>query len=165
MTVNVPSVLWCCWWVAGRASGLWKTEWWDAGMVICLGQGADLHMAQLMPLPLTISCFSKTQIGFTFLVPAHPGNPGQSPEGCKTDVCVWLWSVTVCHDCNQSQRSVFRWNEVIWGEVRLGEVRSFVVWKLLDSSSIDHHSLNVCYIVCRLVWLKQQFIFTDIIIL
>jgi len=28
-------------------------------MVICLGRGADLHMAQLMPLPLTVSCFSK----------------------------------------------------------------------------------------------------------
>jgi len=37
-------------------------------MVICLEQGADLHMAQLMPLPLTVSCFSKIQIGFTFLV-------------------------------------------------------------------------------------------------
>jgi len=36
-----------------------------------------LHMAQLMPLPLTVSCFSKIQIGFTFLVPAHPGSPGQ----------------------------------------------------------------------------------------
>jgi len=33
-------------------------------------------MAQLMPLPLTVSCFSKIQIGFTFLVPAHPGSPG-----------------------------------------------------------------------------------------
>jgi len=29
-----------------------KTEWWGAGMVMCLGRGADLHMAQLMPLPL-----------------------------------------------------------------------------------------------------------------
>jgi len=36
-----------------------------------------LHMAQLMPLPLTVSCSIKIQIGFTFLVPAHPGNPGQ----------------------------------------------------------------------------------------
>jgi len=54
-----------------------KTEWWGAGMVICLEQGADLHMSQQMPLPLTVSCFSKIQIGFTFLVPAHPGSPGQ----------------------------------------------------------------------------------------
>ena len=46
-------------------------------MVICLERGADLHMAQLMPLPLTVSCFSKIQIGFTFLVPANPGSPGQ----------------------------------------------------------------------------------------
>jgi len=45
-----------------------KQEWWGASVVVCLQQGADLHMAQLMPLPLTISCFSKVQIGFTFLV-------------------------------------------------------------------------------------------------
>jgi len=44
-------------------------------VVVCLEQGSDLHMAQLVPLPLTVSCFSKIQIGFTFLVPAHPGSP------------------------------------------------------------------------------------------
>jgi len=47
-------------------------------MVICLERDADLHTAQLMPLPLTVSCFSKIQIGFTFLVPAHPGSPGKT---------------------------------------------------------------------------------------
>ena len=46
-------------------------------MVICLVRGTDLHMAQRIPLPLTVSCSSKIQIGFTFLVPAHPGSPGQ----------------------------------------------------------------------------------------
>jgi len=46
-------------------------------MVICLEQGADLHMAQLMPLPLTVSCLSKIQIGFTVLVLAHLGSPGK----------------------------------------------------------------------------------------
>ena len=55
-------------------------------MVICLVRGADLRMAQLMPLPLTVSCFSKIQIGFTFLVLAHPGSPRKGPlNGC---VCV-----------------------------------------------------------------------------
>ena len=55
-------------------------------MVICLERGADLHMAQLMPLPLTVSFFSKIQIGFTFLVLAHLGSPGKGPlNGC---VCV-----------------------------------------------------------------------------
>jgi len=45
---------------------LYQLEWWGAGMVICLERVADLHMSQLMPLPLTVSCFSKIQIGFTF---------------------------------------------------------------------------------------------------
>jgi len=62
---------------AGRASGLYKTEWWGAGVLICLERGADLHMVQLMPLPLTVYCFSKIQTGFTFLVPASPCIPGQ----------------------------------------------------------------------------------------
>ena len=60
-------------------------------MVICLERGADLHMAQLMPLPLTVSCSSKIQIGFTFLVPAHLGSPGKGPlNGC---VCVSIFSL------------------------------------------------------------------------
>ena len=46
-------------------------------MVISMERDADLHMAQLMPLPLTVSCFSKIQIGFTFLVLAHPDSPGK----------------------------------------------------------------------------------------
>jgi len=54
-----------------------STEQWGAGVVNCLEGGADLHTAQLMPLPLTVSCFSKIQIGFTFLVPAHLGSPGK----------------------------------------------------------------------------------------
>ena len=62
-------------------------------MVSCLERGADLHMAQLMPLPLTVSCFSKIHIGFTFLVPAHPGSPGQR---AVKRVCVLYvtWDVT-----------------------------------------------------------------------
>ena len=62
-------------WVAGRAPGLQKTERWGAGMVICLERDADLHMAQLMPLPLTVSCYREIRIGFTFLVPACSGSP------------------------------------------------------------------------------------------
>ena len=52
-------------------------------MVICLERDADLHMAQLMPLPFTVSCFSKIQIDLTCLVPADPGSPGKGPlNGC-----------------------------------------------------------------------------------
>ena len=64
-----------------------KLEWWGAGVVICLERSADLHVAQLMPLPLTVSCFSEIQIGFTFLVPANPGSPGQRAVK-RLSVCV-----------------------------------------------------------------------------
>jgi len=64
-----------------------KHEWWGTGMVICLERDADLHMGQLIPLPLTVSCFSKIQIGFTFLVPAHPGSPGKRAVN-RVRVCV-----------------------------------------------------------------------------
>ena len=60
-------------------------------MVICLERGVDLHTAQLMPLPLTVSCFSEIQIGFTFLVPAHLGSPGQRAVK-RVCVCVCITS-------------------------------------------------------------------------
>jgi len=56
-------------------------------VVICLERGADLHMAQVMPLPLTV--WSEIQIGFTFLVPAHPGSPGKR---AVKQVCVCILS-------------------------------------------------------------------------
>ena len=68
-------------------------EWWGAGAVICLEVGAYLHMAQLMPLPLTISCFCKIEIGFTFMVAAHPGSPGKR---AVKRVCV-CYSDSLCY--------------------------------------------------------------------
>jgi len=63
----LPSVLWRCW-LGGRKGirPVKKTEWLGAGVVICLERGAELYMAQRMPLPLTVSCFSKIQIGLPF---------------------------------------------------------------------------------------------------
>jgi len=63
-------------------------------MVICVERSADLHVVQLMPLPLTVSCLSKIQIGFTFLVPAHPDSPGQRAVK-RVCVCVCV-RVCVC---------------------------------------------------------------------
>ena len=76
-----------------------KTEWWGAGVVVCLERSADLHMAQLMPLPLTVCCFTKIQIGFTFLVTAHPGSPGQR---AVKRVCVCVCACV----CGLQQRAV-----------------------------------------------------------
>ena len=61
-------------------------------MVVCLERGADLHMAQLMPLPLTVSCFSKIEIGSTILVPAYLGSPGK--RAVKW-VCVCVCASTI----------------------------------------------------------------------
>ena len=84
-----------------------KTEWWGAGMVMCLERGADLHMAQLMPLPLTVSCFSKIQIGFTFLVLAHPGSPGKR---AVKRVCVCVCVVVVTYYCASAQNTCAQCN-------------------------------------------------------
>jgi len=61
----------------------WLSVWGDV-----LGRGADLHMAQLMPLPLTVSCFSKIQTAFIFLVLAHLGSPRRNSECHKMVVVV-----------------------------------------------------------------------------
>ena len=73
-------------------------------MVICLEWGAYLHMAQLMPLPLTVSCFRKIQIRFTFLVPAHLGSPGQrAAKRLCVCVCVCVFNdgfvANLLHNC------------------------------------------------------------------
>ena len=65
-------------------------------MVICLERGADLHMAQRIPLPLTVSCFSKIQIGFTFLVLAYLGSPGQRAVK-RVYVCMYVLMQCLSH--------------------------------------------------------------------
>jgi len=62
-------------------------------VVICLERGAVLNMAQLMPLPLTVSCFSKIQIGFAFVVPAQLGSPGKGQLNWCLFVCLFALSM------------------------------------------------------------------------
>ena len=82
-------------------------------MVICLELGADLHMAQVMPLPLTVSCFSKIQIGFAFLVLAHLGSPGnRAVKRVCVCVCVILQSIIITQMISLSLLSKFK-NEKI----------------------------------------------------
>ena len=84
----IPSVLWRCWLGSRKGIRPVKTEWWGAGVVVCLDRGADLHMAQLMPLPLTVSCFSKIQTVF-FL--SGTGSPvlGSTGQRAVKRVCVF----------------------------------------------------------------------------
>ena len=64
------------------------TEWWDAGVLMCLGHGADLYMAQLMPLPLNISCSSKSRLILPFWCRLTRVVPDKIQEGHKMVVCV-----------------------------------------------------------------------------
>jgi len=108
-------------------------------MVICLERDADLRVAQRIPLPLTVSCFSKIQVDFTFLVPPHPGSPGQRAiKRVCVCVCVcivsanfwyplidWLsWRVTCGRQGSQVETAINKFNnkDVRWssqGMIRL----------------------------------------------
>jgi len=85
------------------------SKWWGDGVVVYLEQGADLHTAQLMPLPLTVSCFSKIQIGFTFRVPSHPGSSEKGPfNGCVCVVPTYFFVLRVRLFSTHVARSVVR---------------------------------------------------------
>ena len=86
-------------------------------MVICRALGADLHMSQHMPLPLTVSCFSKIQIGSTFLVPAHPGSPGKR---AVKRMCVCVMNIKNSPTCIRTVVVI-----VVFGGVRRGVIVSF----------------------------------------
>jgi len=70
---SLPSVLWRCW--LGGMKGIRPVKNWAVGC--WRGYLSGERCRQRISLPLTVSCFSKIQVGFTFLVPAHPGSPGQ----------------------------------------------------------------------------------------
>ena len=108
-------------------------------MVICLERGADLHMAQLMPLPLTVSCFSKMRIGFTFLVPAHLGSPGKGPFNggvCVCDICV------LCVAVPPRLPTVWKVCRLIRGIPQLRKILRLITTELALTEKLSHAS---CY--------------------
>jgi len=132
----IHTVLWHCW--LGGRKGIWpkKTEWrdGDAGVVTYLGQGADLHMAQLMPLPLTIVCSNKSRLVLpSWYYLSGAGSPGESWTKTKRAV-KWL-CVCMCEckykeekdlrecqqgsECNCSQH---------WSIQRFQQRQCFVQW-------------------------------------
>ena len=110
-------------------------------MVICLERGTDLHMAQLVLLPHTVSGFSKILIGFTFLVPTHPGSTA------KRAVCVCEQfagrSVEATYRTHQRHTETGSCNVVI-----------AIQWQLLaDYKSTQHKQVKYCSV--SLAWRKK----------
>ena len=98
-----------------------------------------MNMAQLVPLPLTVSCSSKIQIGFTFLVPALPGSPGQR---AVKRVCVCVISQVI--GCEDHLRNVYC---VEWG-VKLYSSQ-------LQPSLVECFQFSItlyCFVVSKLAW-------------
>ena len=94
-----------------------------------------------MPLPLTVSYFNKIQIGFAFLVPAHPGSPGQRAVKCvcvcvylqtsgyfPLELCPKLWSYKIFNTARLSLQGVFNLGERRW------TMRLHTVWWTRPSS-------------------------------
>ena len=140
-----------------------KTEWWGAGVAICLERGADLHTAQLMPLPLIVSCFSKIQIGFTFLVPAHPGSPGQ--RAIKR-VCVWLLSTSshLAYVATLPSETLMSQNK----QLTRGNVLSWEYRSLRKQNSRPPASVILCWVswecityllICWFVYIANWFVY------
>jgi len=69
-----------------------KTEWWGTGVVICLERDADLYMAQLMPLPLTVSCLVKSRLVLPFWYQLTRVVPDKGPLNRCMCVCAMLQS-------------------------------------------------------------------------
>ena len=128
----LPSVLWHCW--LGDRKGIRpvKIEWYGVDVAIWLEQGADLHMAQLMPLTLIVSCFCKIQIGLPFWYRLTRVVPEKRPlNGCVC-VCVCLRArVRAC--VHVRMRMLRKMPSVLWrcwlgGRKGIRPVKNRVVW-------------------------------------
>ena len=129
-------------------------------MVICLVQGADLHMAQRIPLSLTVSCFSKIQIGFYLSGTGSPGCPGQraikrvcvcvlvnkclrdTASSYLEDVCVYVSSAAGCHLCCAARCDlVTSWMQLLQYGPRSFAVSGLVSWNTLP---VTVHRASLC---------------------
>ena len=93
-------------------------------------------MAQLMPLPLIVSCFSKIQIGFTFLVPAHLGSPGQRPVK-RVYVTQIKFNRLVEEKCPHDHRPT---DKLYLSDIRVWNISKSFTYKI--AANIDSRDVN-----------------------
>ena len=121
-------------------------------MVICLAQGANLHMAQLMPLPLTVSWFSKIQIGFTFPVPAHLGTPGKRAVKRVCYLATTSTRAKLVYQAMQNEICTFtaKFNSMLLTIIKISEQqqsRSFTIQSTFAIQLNEVSAIIICYLV------------------
>ena len=131
-------------------------------MVICLERGAELHMAQLMQLPLTVSCcFSKIQIGSTFFASAHLGSPGKGPlNGCVCKYILISVTFTICQrSCRGTSRSQFSsLKPVIMKSVKCGLEKECFTARCVVSVEILPIATQQCRSLCLAVLVELRLV-------
>jgi len=167
----LPSVLWHCW--LGGRKGIQPVKKLSGGWVGCWhghlsGSRCRLAYGSAMPLSLTVSCFSKIQIGFTFTVPAHLGSPGKravkrvrervfvqlvfafSSQLLSSSECCYIFLdgdvvILACTTCHRAQTGRHSWT-------------SSVKWKIVECSCVLRPSEStfvsmprVCHRMCQKV--------------
>ena len=154
ITEFLPSVLWCRW--LGSRKSIRPVKNWVVGCWCdCLEWGADLHMSQLMPLPLTVSCFSKIQSGFTFLVPAQLGVPEKGPLNgcvslCVTDsAIITVLEKRLLNGCSSSSSSSnYRvggdWPVRAWWHVDIRRTMWFLSAELAEQQTVQPTAAQHC---------------------
>ena len=105
-----------------------------------------------MPLPLTVSCFSKIQIGFTFLVPAHLGSPGQR---AVKRVCVSLFLMP---SCLMTLNECFMFNALMLWHYWLGVRKGIWTCVYSPADATATHCLFFCKIQVGCVCLFLLFL-------
>jgi len=155
----LPSVLWHCW--LGGRKGIRPVKNWVVGCWRgCLRWSADLHIAQQMPLPLTISCSSKSRLVLLFLVLPFwylltRVDPDKFQKSSKTIVCVCVWAFGCL------PRWWIPWMlAVVWQLVRF-VIRNAVceqrlMWEPGSSSISQAVGRWCCPTVSRLSWTRRH---------
>ena len=143
-----PSVLWRCW--LGGRKGIQFVKNWVVGCWrgYLAGAMCRLTYRQLMPLPLTVSCFSKIQIGFTFLVQAHPGSPGE--RAIKRLLLLFIYI---------SSASLWQYEPVR----RTGKSDDWLTFFLLSIFYISFEIATACWLLSRPNWRIVSKLTTDIV--
>ena len=124
-----------------------KVEWWGAGVVICLERGADLYIAQLMPLPLTVSCFSKSRLVLPFWYWLTRVVPEKGPLNARARVCVCVCVQCACY-VTDVMLIEYANRALLTVLLTVYQVLMMLAWQLADLQ-VSLHCFTLCLLQTR----------------